>query len=110
MKKLNVVRGVAFLTMLLASADVAEPEKMAHRPPFGRHAKCERCGGPGPTVPVAPVVFRVRPAVGFGVPQGPGNASLGAAVRDVWPNSTLPVRDEFVLEWARPAVGAAVIR
>lgn len=70
MKKLNVVRGVAFLTMLLASADVAEPQKMAHRPPFGRHAKCERCGGPGPTVPVAPVVFRVRPAVGSGFRKG----------------------------------------
>jgi len=110
MKKLNVVRGVVFLTMLLASADVAEPEKMAHRAPFGRHAKCERCGQTGPTVPVAPVVFRVRPAVGFGVPQGPRNASLGTAVRDVRPNSTLPVRDEFVLDSARPPVGAAVIR
>jgi hypothetical protein len=110
MKKLNVVRGVVFLTMLLANADVAESEKMTPRPPFGRHAKCERCGGPGPTVPIAPVVFRVRPAVGFGVPQGPGSASLGAAVRDVRPNSTLPMRDEFGLDSARPAVGAAVIR
>jgi hypothetical protein len=110
MKKLNVVRGVVFLTILLASADVAEPAKMVHRPPFGRHAKCERCGETGPTVPIAPVVFRVRPAVGFGVPQGPGNANLGAAVRDARPNSTLPERDEFGLDSARPAVGVAVTR
>jgi hypothetical protein len=110
MKMLNVVRGMVFLTMLLASAEVAEPETMTHRAPFGRHAKCERCGQTGPTVPVAPVVFRVRPAVGFGVPQGPGNASLGTAVRDVRPKSTLPVRDEFVLDSARPAVGTAVTR
>jgi hypothetical protein len=110
MKKLNVVRGVVFLTMLLANADVAETKMMVDRATSGPRAKCERCGQTGPTVPIAPVVFRVRPAVGFGVPQGPGNASLGTAVRDVRPNSTLPVRDEFVLDSARPAVGAAVIR
>jgi len=110
MKKLNVVRGVVFLTTLLASADVVEPEKMAHRPSFGRHAKCERCGQTGPTVPVAPVVFRVRPAVGFNVPHGPGNAGLGTAVRGVLPNSPLPTRDEFGLDAASPAVGAAVTR
>ena len=110
MKKLNVVRGVVFLTMLLASADVAEPEEMTHRPPVGRHAKCERCDQTGPTVPIAPVVFRGRPAVGFGVPQGPGNAGLGTTVRHARPNSTLPVRDEFGLESARPAVGVAVTR
>ena len=110
MKMLNVVRGMVFLTMLLASADVAEPAKMVHRPPFGRHAKCERCDQTGPTVPIAPVVFRGRPTVGFRVPQGPGNASLGTAVRHARPNSTLPVRDEFGLESARPAVGVAVTR
>jgi hypothetical protein len=110
MKKLNVVRGVVFLTMLLASADVAEPEKMAHRAPFGRHAKCERCGQTGPTVPVTPVVFRVLSADGFDVRESTGHASLGTPVRNARATWAVPVYDEFVLDSARPAVGAAVIR
>jgi len=110
MKRLNAVRGVVFLTTLLASADVAETDAMVDCPTSGRHARCDRCGQTAPTVPVAPVVFRVRPTVGFNVPQGPGNASLGKAVRVVLPNSTLPMRDEFGLDSASPAVGAAVTR
>jgi hypothetical protein len=110
MKKVNAVRWAAFLMTLLANADVAETTMMDDRATYRRHAKCERCGETGPTVPVAPVVFRAGPAVSFGVPQTPGNAGLGTAVRNVRPKSTLPVRDEFGLDSARPAVGAAVIR
>ena len=110
MKRLNAVRWVALLMTLLANADVAVAGMVVDRPTSGPHAKCERCGQTGPTVPIAPVVFRARPRVGFKVPQGPGNASLGMAVRSVLSNSTLPVRDEFVLDSARPAVGTAVTR
>jgi hypothetical protein len=110
MKRLNAVRWAALLMTLLANADVAEAKMMVDRPTSGRHAKCERCGQTGPTVPTAPVVYRVRPAVGLKDPQGPGNASLGTGVRSVPPNSTLPMRDEFGLGSARPAVGAAMTR
>ena len=110
MKRLNAVRWAACLMTLLVNADVAEGKMMVNRPMSWRHAKCERCGQTGPTVPTAPVVYRVRPAVGLKESQGPGNASLGRGVRDVLPTSTLPVRDEFGLDSARPAVGAAVTR
>ena len=110
MKRLNAVRWVALLMTLLANADVAETTMMDDHATYRRHAKCERCGQTGPTVPVAPVVFRARPTVSFGVPQAPGNAGLGTAVRNARPYSTLLVRDEFVLDSARPAVGAVVTR
>jgi hypothetical protein len=110
MKRLNAVRWAAFLMTLLANADAAEAQMMVDRPTCGRLGKCERCGQTGPTVPEVPVVFRARPAVSFEVPQGPGNAGLGTAVRNARPNSILPVRDEFVLDSARPAVGTAVTR
>lgn len=95
---------------LLANADVAEAKMAVDHPTSKLHAKCERCGQTGPTVPMAPVVFRGRPEDDVEVPHGPGSASLGTAARDVRPISTLPVRDEFLLEPARPAVGAAVTR
>jgi hypothetical protein len=110
MKRLNAVRWAAFLMTLLVNADVAEAKMMVDRPISGRHAKCERSGQTGPTIPTTPVVFRVRPAVEVKVPQEPRNANLGTGARYVLPNSTLPVRDEFGLGSARPAVGAAVTR
>jgi hypothetical protein len=110
MKELNAVRWAAFLMMLLANADAAEVEMMARRSLDGLQAKCERCGQTGPTVPIAPVVFRARPAGGVAVFPRPGDTDLGAAVRPVRPASTLAVRDEFALDSAGPAVGAAVTR
>jgi len=110
MKKLNAVRWVAFLMMLLANADAAKVEMMVGRSLDGLQAKCERCGQTGPTVPAVPVVFRVRPTAGLEGPQRPGNDSLGAAGRNARPNSTLPVRDEFMLDSARPAIGTAMTR
>ena len=93
MKKVNEVRWAAFLMTLLANADVAETLMMADRATSGHLAKCERCGQTGPTVPPGPEVYRVRPAI-----------------RSVLLNSILPVRDDFVLHSARPAVSAAVTR
>lgn len=110
MKKLNAVRWAAFLMALLANADVAEAKMMVDRPTCGCFGKCERCGQTGPTVPEVPVVFRVRPTVGFKVPQGPGNASLGAAVQNVRLNSVVPARDEFGLDSTDPVVGAVFTR
>lgn len=110
MKKLNAVRWAAFLMMLLANADAAKVQMMVGRSLHGLQAKCERCGQTGPTVPIAPVVFRARPTVGVAVFPRPADASLGAAVRNVQSISAVPVRDEFVLESARPAVGAVFTR
>lgn len=110
MKNVNAVRWTVFLMTLLVNADVAEAKTMVDRPPSGPRGKCVRCGATGPTVPIAPVVFRVRPTVGFKIPQDAGNARLGTAVRVVLPESTLPMRDEFGLDSASPVVGAAVTR
>lgn len=110
MKTLNGVRWAAFLVTLLANADAVETKMMVGRSTNEHNAKCERCGQTGPTVPVAPVVFRVRPGVGFEVRRGPGNTYLGTEIRDARTNSVLPVRDEFVLRSATPAIGAAVTR
>jgi hypothetical protein len=110
MKNLNAVRWAAFLMTLLANADVAEAKMMVDHPTSGPRAKCERCGQTGPTVPEVPVVFRVRPTVGFTVPQGHGNASLGPALQNVRSNSAVPVRDEFGLDSENPAVGAVFTR
>lgn len=110
MKNVNAVRWTVLLVALLANADVAETKMMVDRPTSRPRARCERCGETGPTVPIAPVVFRVRPMFGFKAPQGPGNGNLRPAVRFVLPNSTLPMRDEFGLDSASPAVGGAVTR
>ena len=110
MKKLNAVRWAAFLIMLVANADAAEAEMMGGRSLDGHQAKCERCGQTGPTVPIAPVVFRVRPTGGVADFPRPVNAGLAAAVRNVQSNSAVPVRDEFVLDSASPAVGASFTR
>ncbi len=110
MKKLNAVRGVVFLTTLLASADVAEADTMVDRPTSGRHARCERCGQTGPTVPVAPVVFRGAPVGGFEFRRGHGTPAWVRQSEISGRIRTLPVRDEFVLDSAGPAVGAAVTR
>ena len=110
MKKLNVVRGVVFLTMLLANADVAETKMMVDRATSGPRAKCERCGQTGPTVPIAPVVFRAVSAAGFDVRESTGHASLGTPVRNARATWAVTVYDEFLLDSARPAVGAAVTR
>jgi hypothetical protein len=110
MKRLNAVRGVVFLTTLLASADVAEADTMVDRPTSGRHARCERCGQTGPTVPVAPVVFRVPSWDGFEIREATGHGTLGARVRDARESRTLPVRHEFVVGSPSRAVGVAVIR
>jgi hypothetical protein len=110
MKKLNAVRWAAFLITLVANADAAEAQMMADRPTCECLGKCGRCGQTGPTVPEVPMVLRVRPPVGLDVPQGLGNADLGAAIRNVRSNSALPVWDEFVLDSARPAVGAVLTR
>ncbi len=110
MKKLNAVRWAAFLMTLLANADAAGAQMMVDRPICGRPGKCERCGQTGPTVPEVPVVFRVRPTAGLEGPQRPGDDSLGAAGRNARSNSAVPVRVEFALDSAGPAVGAAVTR
>jgi len=110
MKKLNAVRWAAFLMMLLASADEAEAKKMADRPTSGPQARCERCGQTGPTVPIAPVVFRARPTGGVAVFLRSEDAGPGGAVGNVRSNSAVPVQDEFVLDPARPAVGAVLTR
>jgi len=110
MKKLNAVRWAAFLMMLLANADAAKVEMRVGRSLDRLQAKCERCGQTGPTVPIAPVVFRARLTGGVAVFPRPGDVGLGAAVRNVQSNSAVPVRDEFFLESARPAVGAVLTR
>ena len=110
MKKLNAVRWAAFLMMLLANADAAKLGMMVGRSLDGLRAKCERCGQTGPTVPPAPVVFRMRPMIGPTVPQGRGNVNLGVGVRNVQSTSAVPVKDEFLLDSARPAVGAVLTR
>ena len=110
MKKAHAVRWAAFLMMLLASADAAEVELMVGRSRDGLQARCERCGQTGPTVPIAPVVFRARPTDGVNVPPGPAITSLAGLVPPVRPASTLAVRDEFALDSAGPAVGALLTR
>ncbi len=110
MKKLSAVRWAAFLMMLLANADAVKVEMMIGRSLDGLRAKCERCGQTGPTVPSAPVVFRMRATIGPTVPQGRGNVNLGAGVRDVRSTSAVPAQDEFLLDSARPAVGAVFTR
>jgi hypothetical protein len=110
MKKSNAVRWAAFLMMLLANADAAKVEMIVGRSLDGLQAKCGRCGQTGPTIPEVPVVFRVRPTGGVAVFPRPGDAGLGAAVRNVRSNLAVPVRDEFALDSARPAVGASFTR
>ena len=110
MKKLNAVRSAAFLMTLLANADRVETQMTNDHPAYRNHAKCERCGQTGPTVPIAPVVFRGRVAVGLEAPQGPRNASLWPEVRTVRLNPAVPVRDEFDLDTPRPTVGAVFTR
>jgi len=110
MKKLNAVRWAAFLMMLLANADAAKVEMMVGRSLDGLQAKCERCGQTGPTVPIAPVVFLARQTGGVAVFPRPWDAGLGAAVRNVQSDAAVPVRDEFFLESAKPAVGAVLTR
>lgn len=110
MKKLNAVRWAAFLVMLLANADEAKVEMMVGRALDRIQARCERCGQTGPTVPIAPVVFRARPTGGVPVFLWSGDAGLGGEVRNVRSNSAVPVQDEFVLDSARPAVGAVLTR
>lgn len=110
MKKLNAVWWAAFLMMFLANADAAKVEMVDGGSLDGLRAKCERCGQTGPTVPIAPVVFHTRPTGGVAVFSPPGDAGMGAAVRSVQSNPAVPVRDEFVLDWAEPAVGAAFSR
>jgi hypothetical protein len=110
MKKLSAVRWAAFLMMVLANADAAKVEMIVGRSLERLQAKCGRCGQTGPTVPPAPVVFRMRPTIGPAVPRGVGNANLGAGVRDVRSTSAVSARDEFLLDFARPAVGAVFTR
>ena len=110
MKKAHAVRWAAFLMMLLASADAAEVELMVGRSRDGLQAKCGRCGQTGPTIPEVPVVFRVRPTGGVAFFPRPGDAGLGVAVGNVRSNSAVPVRDEFALDSAGPAVGAVPTR
>ncbi len=110
MKKLSAVRWAAFLMVLLANADAANVETMIGRSLDGLRAKCERCGQTGPTVPPAPVVFRMRATIGPAVPQGLGNVGMGAGVRNVRSDSAVPVRDEFDLGSERLAVGAVFTR
>ena len=110
MKKLNAVRWAAFLITFLANADAAGAQMMVDRPICRCLGGCERCGQTEPTVPPAPVVFRARPTIGPSVPQNLGNLSVGVGVRNVQPNSAVPVRDEFDLDAERPAVGAVFTR
>lgn len=110
MKTLNAVRWAAFLMVLLANADAAKVQMMVGRSLDGTLAKCERCGQTGPTVPPAPVVFRVSPTVGPTVPRRLGTVSLGYEIRPVRSNPAVPVRGEFDLDSERLAVGAAYIR
>ncbi len=110
MKNFNAVRCAAFLMTLLVNADVAEAKMMNDRPMAGHLAKCERCGQTGPTVPEGPVVFRANRAVESAFHPGPGSAEMGAAVRSVRSDSTVPVRDEFVFGSGGWAVGAVFTR
>lgn len=110
MKKISAVRWAAFLMMLLANADTAKIQMMVGRSLDGTLAKCERCGQTGSTVPSASVVFRVRPTIGPAAPRGLGNVNLGAGVRDVRSTSAVAAQDEFLLDSARPAVGAVFTR
>jgi hypothetical protein len=110
MKTLETVRWAAFLITLLASADAVAAQTIADRPMYGSHAKCERCGQTGPTIPEVPVVLRGCPAFDFELPQGPVDGSPAAPAEEVRSNSAVPVRDEFVLDSERPAVGAAFTR
>lgn len=110
MKRLSAVRWAAFLMMLLANADAAKVQMMVGRSLHGLQAKCERCGQTGPTVPPAPVVFRMRATIGPAAPRGLGNVNLGGVVRDVRSTSAVPAQDEFLLDSARPALGAVFTR
>jgi len=110
MNKLNVVRSAAFLMTLLVNADMVENQIPNDHPAFRHRAKCERCGQTGPTVPIAPVVFRGRAVVGLEAPHGLPNASLWPDVRTVRVKPAIPAWDEFGLDSSMPTVGGVFTR
>ena len=100
MKTVSAVRWMVLLTVLLSSCEVAAVSASG-RPAEGGLTRCERCGQTGPTIPAAPVVFRVKIAAAF---------EVSPTVEQANPSVAVSVRDEFGSGVSRPVVGAAMTR